>query len=321
VYGVAFSPDGDTIATGGADGKIILWDAGTGEERGRLDGDPYGVYSVAFGPDGRTLSSCGGSWYAKLWDLDRMMLRTECENHDGPVEAAVISPDGRLVATAAWDMAVRLWDAGTGKLVRKLEGHTQPVLALAFSPEGDLLASSSGRWGDQGTSGQGQVRMWNVASGRQVSEFPGHASQVFSVAFSPDGSRLATAGLDGSARIWSAHSPRPERLSGMHGWVNRVSFSPDGGRILVSRGRQNAAVMFDAYSGETLFRFSESGFDERMIEATFSPDGRFFVFTRARSEGVNDLFRMRTNGRRLRRLTNTPNRFEVNADWQPLPKK
>jgi len=162
VYGVAFSPDGRLLASGGRDWTVRLWDPATGEHLRTLTGHAGTVRGVAFSPDGRLLASgCGDR---RLLADDRMMrlwdpatgehLRTLTGHADG-VWGVAFSPDGRLLASGGIDRTVRLWDPATGEHLRTLTGHADGVWGVAFSPHGRLLASGGG-------SDDMTVRLWTL---------------------------------------------------------------------------------------------------------------------------------------------------------------
>ena len=202
VLGVAFSPHGSTLASGGNDNIIHLWDVWTGKPKKTLTGHTRGVSSVAFNPDGKILAS--GSWddTIRLWDVSTgKLLKTILTNHGG-VCRVNFAPDGLILASGGdfgSDNTVRLWDVRTGKHKTTFEGHTGTVLSIVFSPDGKTLASGSGDW---------TVRLWDVQTGKHKTTLTGHTSDVWTVAFSPDGNMLASAGHDKTIRLWKLTSPR-----------------------------------------------------------------------------------------------------------------
>jgi WD40 repeat protein len=295
VYAVAFSPDGTLLATACWDKRVRLWsvaDQGPKVVR-ELAGHADEVYSVAFSPDGRWLASAAGDGVVRLWDLPTGKELRSLKAHDGVVEYVAFSPDGKLLASAGWDKVVRLWDAQTGKEVALLRGHTQQALCVAFSPDGRVLASSSGRWGDRKYEpGPGEVILWDLASGRMLATLKGHTDRVFGVAFSPDGTRLATASWDGTVKLWlvSRRVPAaggPIRGEGTPGNVERP---PSGRRP--GRADEPVADRLDQLVNALL---RDSRTDEQVIEALY-----LAVLGRLPTDGEKGRFAPLQQGRRGR---------------------
>jgi WD40 repeat protein/predicted Ser/Thr protein kinase len=153
VYGVAFSPDGKFLASGGWDQTVRLWDARTGAFVRLLRGHTHLVSRVAFSPDG--LSVLSTSWDGTLRSWDPATGRPRQVLHHGDrLMALTVSADGRQVATAGMDGLVRVWDRQTGALVTTRAGHSGVVWCAAFAPNGSSLASASGY------RGRGEVNIW-----------------------------------------------------------------------------------------------------------------------------------------------------------------
>jgi WD40 repeat protein len=127
VTSVAYSPDGKTLASGGQDGTIKLWDVATGKERATFQGHPVSdwVTSVAYSPDGKTLASGSGETI-KLWDVATGKEQATLNNgHTASVKSVTYSPDGKTLASAGRDQTIKLWDVATGREKATLKGHTQ----------------------------------------------------------------------------------------------------------------------------------------------------------------------------------------------------
>lgn len=164
VFGVAFSPDGKTLATAGFDGFVKLWDFPAGKEHGSLKAystdDKKPVYSVVFSPDGNLIATAGADSIIRVWDKSGKQ-KHELKGHTNVVDALAFSPDNKTLASGAGDKDVRLWDAVAGKEIKKLGSHKESVYAVAFSPNGELLAS---------TGNDGFIKIWEVKGQKEIKQ-------------------------------------------------------------------------------------------------------------------------------------------------------
>jgi WD40 repeat protein len=263
VYCVAFSPDG-RLASAGRDQTIHVWDVASGREVRTLIGHTNKVNGLAFSSDGRQLASAGEDQTVRIWNPDSGQELRLLRGHTCEVKCVVFSPDGQRLVSAGGFGVVKVWDQASGQEVRTLTGHTSYVTCLAFSPDGKRLATGSGIH-------DRTVKVWDVASGEVLHTLRGHTERgVLTVAFSPDGQKLASVGYDNTVRMWDAASGKElPALKGHTDWLYSAAFSPDGKRRAVVAGIGVQVV--DVASGKVLY--SLGGHWNGISSVAFSPDG------------------------------------------------
>jgi WD40 repeat protein/tRNA A-37 threonylcarbamoyl transferase component Bud32 len=265
VYGIAFDPAGNRLASAGGDGRVRLWHPDGGQETLRLAG-PALAEGAAFTPDGKSVASWGRDpgqdGTAVVWRLDTGEQRARLHGHKGSVRALAFSRDGNQAATGGDDQTVRLYDLASPDQARVLSGHDGRVLALAFSPKEDLLASA----------GEGDViHLWDTGSGKEVRTLAKAGNDVLTLAFSPDGRWLASGGYDKKVRIWNMVEGTHIILEGHAGTVNTIAFSP-AGEQLASGGADKAVIIWDWKSGQEFLRLKELG--QAVVSLAYQPRGQ-----------------------------------------------
>jgi WD40 repeat protein len=185
---LAFSPDGQTLAIGGFDHKIRLWEPKTDQVRSVLSGHRDVVRSLVFVPDGSMIISLSFDGALKFWDVrtDREIDRLEGLGQG--IHAFRLSPDGSLIALSRLgrrERQIEIWDLAANRIKSTCEGHDADVHTLVFSPDGRTLASAGG---DQ------SIRFWNVETGRAAGMLDGNIGWVRSLDFSRDGRWIAYSG-------------------------------------------------------------------------------------------------------------------------------
>jgi len=309
VNAVAYSPDGKLLATTSSDRTAKVRDALTGEVFFTLWGHTEIVEDIVFSPNGKLLATTGDDRTVKLWDAESGKELRTLPGHTDIIWQVTFNADGTLLASGGSEMT-KVWEVSTGKLLMTLNGQHAPVAfspimeqlvtvdddgfttiwnvdtweemltlpytanALAFSPDGKYLATA-----------MSELKIWIASTGEELITATGFSAPVTGIGYSPDGSRIATGGQDGSAVIWDAETgARLFALAGHTGAVNDVAFNPQCvsppeflfgwcGVWLATAGRDGTAKIWDvspAGSRElaTLPGFSGGFLDETHLFTT-----------------------------------------------------
>lgn len=232
------------------------------------------------------------------WRLDRIIravdgrlygLQVAFVGHTREVCAVALSPDGKLVLTGGWEGQMCLWDTATGEELRRLQSPVT-AKAVAFSPDGRLAVAA-------GDGSGGDVRIWDVATGRPRWSLKGHAGPVYGLDYSRDGKSLVTGGFDGTVRVWEVETGKEYRRMNC-GRVRLwgVAFAPDGGRV-VSGGDDGLVWLWDVASGKALEKLE--GHRRWVLGVAYAPDGEHIASC---AEGGEILLWPSHEGRAPRRL-------------------
>ncbi|KAI0550554.1 WD40-repeat-containing domain protein [Xylaria curta] len=262
---IAFSPSGETLATGDRDysNHIHLWDVATGVCRLTLEG-PSPIKTIAFSPDGNTLASASHGYKLWLWDLASNPRCQTLKGDTGEITTIAFAPNGTLVS-GSQDGTIKLWDVATRMSQQTIQWQESWIQAVAISPDGNTLAS---------TCRSGAVSLWNVADGAPIQSLEGHKDDVNSVVFSPDGKTLASASNDKTVRLWDLTSTplSCKTFEGHTSAVTSVAFSPNG-KMLASASDDNTVRLWDMTAPSA----SDEMLEEQTLAVAISPSGKILA--------------------------------------------
>jgi WD40 repeat protein len=294
VLSVAYAADSRTLASGGVDESVRLWDLAAGRVRRVLPDVSGPVTSLAFAPDGNTLAA-GTSNCVTLWDVNTRQVGLIREGNRPGTHLVAFAPTGRIAIVAGFlDPHLTVWDTETDFQHALPQGHRSGVLALAHGFQHPVLVSGGG------THPAGELFVWDLGTSPLASLLvepvraivptgwsaryhygtpptgertlvAAHAGAVYSVAISRDDALIASGGKDSVAKLWRRESGQvAHTLTGHRGTVVAVSFTPDGWGLLTA-DEGGTIRLWDTGSGR--LRDSWDWKIGRLRSVVFSPDG------------------------------------------------
>jgi WD40 repeat protein len=241
--------------------------------------NPGGVLSVAFSPDGEMVV-CGGENTLRMYNVGTGALVRSFIDQEAVINSVALSPRGDLLAAADDDGAIRIWNPQTGEqkssilvhMPHETKGsHDYRVLCLRFSPDGRTLASGSGGFECLDCAPYGEVKLWDVRTGRLLSALPRMKEYVWSIAFLRGGRVIATTGAGGAVTVWNLETGTRTRALVQKAPVLSVAVS-SGGKYLVAAGEDTAVTVWDTRTWE--LSGTIRGFKSRVLSVAVSPNGR-----------------------------------------------
>ena len=308
VLSVAWSPDGLQIA-GGSYREVFIWNSETGTLIQTLKG-PYYYPQIAWSPDGSKLAGAGPDGVLLIWQVRTGQIIQTLTGASGEIRPLSWSPDGSYILHVTWSPTARIWDVARGTVVRTLGlSGRENIRSMDWSPDGsrilgmadsgwlamwsaetgaglpapstrelDFSFGQSARWSPDGRRILGGwfngVAILDAGTGRIVGKLHGHTREVGPVAWSPDGSKIASGGADESLQVWNADTGRRIHFIRQRYQVKSIGWSRDGATI-ASAIRYAGVDFWDAETGRLVHRWETLPGGAELVEG--SPDRRKFA--------------------------------------------
>lgn len=292
----AFAPNARAIfGNSGGDDQLTLWDLADGHVLRRFStSDPPASGSFrpmpyaesagapAISADGRMALTATATGTMQLWDANGARESVELIGHERQAGTGSISPDGRTALTGGADGTARLWDTATGRQLRILRGHAGSVACAIFSADGARALTGGGIASSAQTLIDCSLRLWDLATGREIRSFAGHARRVLCISFCSGERTAVSVSEDGVIKLWDVASGKELDTRQVSAGLLHAAISNDGARVLTGVDR-NGLTMWET-SGSSIRLMKDYGRQHGFaIGFAFSPDAATFVACEAGS--------------------------------------
>ena len=266
-----YSPDGEIITSRTEDGNIDIWNAHTGKHMFKLDGHMKKDAFPSFCPNSQYIASVTEDNEICVWDINTgKQIGMLLEEHNRDVSTIGFSPDKEHLVSTSYNK-ISIWNLANNKIERIIEGNLGDVFLSDFSKDGMHFITCSIN---------GEIRIWNITSGRQIGQtIRGHSNIVIYANFSSDDKELISASYDGTVKKWDATTGKQigTPLRGHASIIWEIEISKNG-NYLATASMDNAIRIWDVATGRLIFSTTEdSGSNYHFI--SFNADGKYVLLT------------------------------------------
>jgi WD40 repeat protein len=274
VTSLAYSPDGRILASADCDGFVKLWQPWTGRDPQTWRAGPKEIYGIAFDPSGRRLAAVGSHGLIRTWRVPEGTVAQDLSVEDGTLMCIAYSPDGRYLAVSGWvsESEVMIWDSSGARVKVRLVGHNLAPNTLTFRPRASHHLVSAGE--------DGALWVWDLDNARASFRLgTTQEGRIKGVAFSGDGTLLASGGWDRTVHLWDSSNADPARWTPLPAVpdpaasIECLAISPDG-RHVAWGGTDSTIKVWDRTSGDV---HTLRGHLAWVRSVAFSPDGQHIV--------------------------------------------
>jgi WD40 repeat protein len=234
IFDVVWSPDGKRIAAAGSKSLVWLLDPTNGHLLATLNDQSGFVLGLAWSPDSKHIAIGDESGTVNIKDVTSGKTLFTYKGHSGPVARVAWAPDGTRIASASYDGTVQIWNATTGQRILTYSDAKAPVWSVAWSPDGKRIVSGTGSSAHEDpVTTNNSIKVWDATTGKTIITFvSASSSEAYAVAWSPDGTQVASGGDDVQVHIWNAATGQVVyQHQGQKDLIWKIAWSPDGTKI------------------------------------------------------------------------------------------